>query len=84
MITTGHSSLSEQTGNRQYFDSSNQGLAKYKRRKRNNKNISLNKVAIDSGYPQDIFTRLTPHKNHDYLEENKNSLKRNTIDRVSN
>jgi len=27
----------------------------------------LNKLNIDSGYPQDIFTKNTSHKSNDYI-----------------
>ncbi len=36
-------------------------------RKTNKKNVLLNRVNIDSGYPQDIFAKITPHRNMDYV-----------------
>lgn len=50
--------------------------------KKNKKSILMNKMQIDSGYPQDIFAKQIPHKDLDYVEDNKKNLKNFFKDRL--
>jgi hypothetical protein len=50
--------------------------------KKNKKSIVMNKMQIDSGYPQDIFAKPIPHKDLDYVEDNKKNLKNFFKDRL--
>ena len=50
--------------------------------KKEHKKIMLNKVLIDSGYPQDVFATNPDPKNHNYVEDNKKNLKNFFKDRL--
>jgi hypothetical protein len=43
--------------------------------KAENTSIIMNKILVDSGYPQDVFFKNISHKSQDFIEDNKKNLK---------
>ncbi len=42
----------------------------------------MNKMLVDSGYPQDVFVKNISHKSQDFIEDNKKNLKNFFKDRL--